>query len=92
MSDELRLYKLIEEIDLVQERGWISTGEFCVWISWMEVYDFMSGLKDIFGYGLFDDGGFDANVQDECICISLSDALGGFLSLEDVFPVDEYQH
>lgn len=95
----LELYKLImtpdeEDLDVsyVSEFGWISTGEFCVWVSYFEFDAFMHDLKEIFGNGMFDDGGFDANMQEDCVCIDLCSALGGYLDIAEVFPKDKYKH
>lgn len=93
----LELYKIIKEGDsygnsYVSEFGWISTGEFCVWVEYWSLNDFMEKLKEIFGYGMFDDGGFDANMQEDGVCIDLCEALGNYLDIEGVFPKDEYQH
>lgn len=100
MSDKnygLELYKIIKEGDgdgdsYVSEFGWISTGEFCVWVDYWSLNDFMKKLKEIFGYGMFDDGGFDANMQEDGVCIDLCEALENYLNIEDVFPKDKYQH
>lgn len=93
----LELYKLIMESNscgfpYVDEFGWINTGEFCVWVNYLWLNDFMSDLKKIFGNGIFDDGGFDANMQEDGICIDLCEALGGYLDIEEVFPKEKYQH
>lgn len=100
MSDKnygLELYKLIMEGDscdfpYVEEFGWISTGEFCVWVSYLWLNDFMTDLKNIFGNGMFDDGGFDANMQEDGICIDLCEAVGDYLDIEEVFPKEKHQH
>jgi hypothetical protein len=89
MSDELKLYKLIIEkdeygVNYVDEMGWISDTEFCVWVMYMNVADFMKGLTDIFGYGLFDDGGFDANMQSDGMCIDLCKAVGYSIDIESI--------
>ena len=46
----------------------------------------------MFGLGLFDDGGIEANMQTDCICIDLCILLGNYLDIETVFPKDQYQH
>lgn len=104
MSDKnygLALYKLIMEggddcgFQYVEEFGWISTGEFCVWVSYLWLNDFMTDLKRIFGNYIFDDGGFDANMQQDGVCINLCEALGNYLGIDDieeVFPKEKYQH
>ena len=97
MSDELKLYKLLTEIDedewiIVQELGWISNKEFCIWVSYAWIDVLVKELKSIFGYGIFDDGGFDARMQGDCVCIDLCMALEGYLDLENVFPKEKYKH
>lgn len=75
---ELELYKLCctndnaYEDDLVDELGWINDEEFCVWVSYLYLKEFMDALRKLFGYGVFDDGGFSANMQADCMCIDIS--------------------
>lgn len=97
MSREMRLFKLLtDEADYgfpyVSEMGWISDVEFCVWVNYTCVEDFMYVLTDIFGYGIFDDSGFNANMQHNCICIDLCKAIGDCLDIESIFSKTEYQH
>lgn len=92
MNGELELYKLCCTGDLVEEMGWISDTEFCVWVSYFCIQDFINGLQRIFGYGIFDDGGFDANMQVDGVCIDLCDAVGHCVDIKTVFPKDKYKH
>lgn len=103
MSDKnygLALYKLIMERDdcgfqYVEEFGWISAGKFCVWVSYLWLNDFMIDLKRIFGNYIFDDGGSDANMQQDGVCINLCEALGNYFSIDDieeVFLKEKYPH
>lgn len=98
MSDALELYKLCCTDDneysdcFVDELGWISDTEFCVWVSYLYLKEFMEKLTKIFGNGIFDDGGFDANMQESCVCIDLCEAVGSCIDIEIVFPKYEYQH
>lgn len=98
MNYELELYKLCYTDDneygicIVDELGWISDNEFCVWVSYLYLKEFMNKLKELFGYGIFDDGGFDANIQTDCVCIDLCEAIGNFIDIEEVFPKDKYEH
>ena len=96
---ELELYKLImtpNENDLdfsfAEEIGWINEKVFCVWVSYYWIKEFIDGLKNIFGNGLFDDGGFNANLQDTCICIDLCEAIGHIVDIEKIFPKEKYKH
>lgn len=98
MNYELELYKLImtpdlEDLDLsyIDEMGWVDD-MFLVWVSYIWLSDFIEGLKGIFGYGLFDDGGFNANMQSDGVCIDLCEALGSYISIENVFSKDKYRH
>lgn len=96
---ELRLFKLCctreseYEMNYVDELGWINDKQFCVLVPYLFVREFTEGLKKIFGYGLFDDGGFDCNMQFDGICIVLNDALSGYgIDFEEVFPKEKYRH
>lgn len=93
MNYELELYKLItDDNDYVSELGWVSDNEFFVWVSYLELYDFMKELKRIFGYGLFDDGSFNVNMREDSVCINLCEAVGNYLDVKEVFSKDRYQH
>lgn len=96
---ELELYKLIMTPDeshldfsYISEFGWINDKEFCVWVGYIWLDHFMNGLKEIFGNGLFEDGGFNGNMREDCVCIDLCSALDGCLDIEDVFPKEKYKH
>lgn len=95
---ELELYKLCCTDDnkygtcTVDELGWINDNEFCVWVSYLYLKDFMDSLKVLLGYEIFDDGGFNANMQGDCVCIDLCEAIGSFVDIEEVFPKDKYKH
>lgn len=72
----LELYKLIirpyesdSDICYAQEFGWINDRQFCIWIDHLALNEFMCRLKNIFGYGIFDDGGFNGNMQENCVCV-----------------------
>jgi hypothetical protein len=52
----------------------------------------MARMKSVFGHGIFDDGGFGANMQYNGVCIDLCKMLEGYVDIEDVFPKDKYQH
>lgn len=97
MSDELKLYKLIEskpenEWSCVSEYGWVSDDEFAVFVYHFNVGDFIKGLGDIFGLGLFDDGGFKATVKDTYMCFDLCEILESYVDMEEIFPKDEYRY
>jgi hypothetical protein len=96
MSDknyELELYKTItDDENCIDELGWINDTQFCVWVNYFRLDDFMDRAKSIFGYGMFDDGGFDSNMQYNGVCIDLCEMLERYIDIEEVFPKDKYQH
>lgn len=96
MSDrnyELELYQLITDEEYVDELGWVTDNEFCVWVKYVWMHVFMERLTEIFGYGIFDDGAFNANMQSDSTCIVLNDVLCGYgVDFEEVFPKDKYTH
>jgi hypothetical protein len=50
-------------------------------------------LKSVFGYGLFDDGGFDVRAIDDNLVFNLYDILSSYdCELEDIFSQSEYKH
>ena len=95
---ELELYKLCctddNEYDscMVDELGWANEHEFYVWVSYLYLKEFIESLEKMFGYGIYDDGGFNANMQSGCACIDLCGALEGYIDIESVFPREKYQH
>ncbi len=97
---ELELYKLImhpEEDDTdilyVDEFGWVSDTEFFVWINNIWFNEFISRLNDIFGYSLFDEGGIEARLGNDYVCINLNDFVSEYgIDLEKVFPKSNYTH
>lgn len=91
---ELELYKLIIEGNdgepFADELRWVSDTEFCIWVSFIDFYDFMSEAESIFGCGIFDDGGFTANIQTGYVCIDLCEMFQAYLDVENVFPKEKY--
>lgn len=85
---ELELYKLIMS-PIVDELGWINDKEFCVWIPYIWISEFLVELKDIFG---FDNEEVTINMQHDYICIELNELFGSYVEIEDVFPKDQYKH
>lgn len=88
----LELYKLITSTNYVSEFGWVSDTEFFVWVNNIWFSEFVCGMIDIFGYGIFDDENFNANIQSDCVCIDLTDVLDGLVDIEGVFLKDKYKH
>lgn len=96
---ELELYKLVvipEEIlggiSYISEFGWVSDEEFFIWVDFAWFEEFMERITEIFGYGIFDDGNFNANIQSDSVCIDLQKVLRGYVDIERVFPKDKYMH
>lgn len=97
---ELELYKLLinpeeDDIDIsyVDEFGWVSNTEFYVWISLNWFNEFVKRLGDIFGYSLFDEGGIEARIGSDYVCIDLEEVISGYgIDLEEVFPRSKYTH
>ena len=97
---ELELYKLLitpeeddADITYVDEIGWVSNTEFYVWINLNWFNEFVKRLNDIFGYSLFDEGGIEARIFSDCVCIDLEEVISGYgIDLEEVFPRSKYTH
>lgn len=92
----LRVYKLIAtddnpyKINLVDEYRWLGKYQFCVWVSYIWLNEFIEELKDILSEGMFDDGGFDGNFQYDCVCLNLSNIVDAYgIDLEEIFPYEE---
>ena len=97
----LKLYKLCATKEnstgycLVDELGWINETDFCIWVNYLWLWEFLGYFKEIFGSGVYDDGGFPVQMQEDHICINLSKALESYLSKEDlewIFPRNTYAH
>ena len=97
---ELELYKLITKEDdsriykYLSNMGWVNKKEFCVWVFYSQLQEFITRLKEIFSATIlnFYDGGFEGKLQENCICINLSKVIGDCVDLEYVFPKEEYPY
>ena len=97
---ELELYKLItKETDwggykYLNNVGWVNKKNFCVWIFYEQLQEFITRLKEIFSVTMleFYSGGFEGRLQETCICINLSQVIGEYVDLEYVFPKEEYPY
>lgn len=87
---KLDLYKLVNS-DIVTEKGWINDSEFCVWVNYIALDEFIDELKKLCGNGIFDDGAFNANMQEYGVCIDLCQIVADD-TMKEVFPFAEYQH
>ena len=97
--EEIKLYKLLltedneHETALADEIRWISKDKLLIWVPYLWINEFMTSIKEIFGEGMFDDGGFNGNFQRDCICIDLKEMLQDYnLNFESIFPVNEYSN
>lgn len=90
---EKNLYNLITKSDGIEEFGWINKEEFCVWIYYEYLKDFMENIANMFGFGIFDDGGFQVNMQSTGVCINLEDITGmDDIDLKELFPIEKFRH
>lgn len=96
---ELELYKLIIRPDeedgdfsYISELGWVNDTQFCVWVNYLVLDEFIERLKNLLGNGIFDDGGFNGNLQTDCVCIDLCKIVNCDMRVEYVFPKDKYKH
>ena len=97
---ELKIYKLImspdeddSAISYVEEFGWVSDTEFVVWVGIIWFYEFIKQLKEIFDETIFDEGGFEARIGSDYVCIDLVDVLSGYdIDFEEVFPKSKFTH
>ena len=91
INQELELYKLVTNQQA--ECGWISDTEFYIWLSYYEMADFMEKFSKIFGNCAFDDGGIEAHLVKDYICLDLTNALSGYdIDFEIVFPRENFKH
>lgn len=90
MNEELELYKLVMDSEsVVFNFGWIDEKSFCIWIPHFLLQKFVEQMKEIFGSSLFNDGGFDARIREEDVCINLSEVLGHRVDIAGMF--EEYR-
>ncbi len=99
-DDEIQLYKLImnpddrhPDVSYVTEFRWVNDKQFCIWIDYVWVEDFIKGMIEIFGHDIFDAGEIYANLQHNCLCIDLCEVFeGSDINIEELFPKDKYSH
>lgn len=95
----LELYKLIinpendPDIIYADEHGWVDDETFCVWVHLVWFADFIKALTDIFGYSLFDDGGIEARIGSNYVCVDLGKIASDYgIDLESIFPKEKNRH
>lgn len=81
---ELEIYKLINS-SLVDEFHW-DDDCFTVLVSYYNASEFIGKLKDIFGYGIFDDGGIQAVLKDTYFGFDLTFVTEDYIDFEKIFP------
>ena len=99
-DDEIQLYKLImnpddrhPDVSYVTEFRWVNDKQFCIWIDYVWVEDFIKGMIEIFGHDIFVAGEIYVNLQPNCLCIDLCEVFEyGDINIEELFPKDKYSH
>lgn len=93
----LKLYKVLATDDnkyetaLSDEIRWINNEKLLVWIPYMWIDEFINEIKEMFGITIFDEGGFNGNFQEDCICIDLEETIGYCdIDLKSIFPFEKY--
>lgn len=86
---ELDLFKLLTS-DLVDELGWINDHQFCVWVNYNALAEFMNKLLEITGADAFIAGEVNANLQGDGICLVMQDVMD--VNLIGIFPPSQYLH
>ena len=81
------LKEIIDEY--AEELGWVNAEVFCIWVRWCWIDDFLTDLRILYGCEVFDIEGIKALVQDDYICIELSDT---YIDIEELYPKEKYQH
>ena len=85
MMMKTELTKLITESDYVEYYKWVDD-MFLIWVSHIWWDNFIEELTEIFGNSIFDEGGFDAKIQEDFICIDLVEVLSLYVDIEEVVP------
>lgn len=86
---ELDLFKLLTS-DLVDELGWINDHQFCVWVKYANLEEFMHDLMKVTGSDTFVAGNIDANLQNYGICLVMQDVVD--INWIGIFPPSQYLH
>lgn len=91
------LYKLLltedneHETALAEEIRWVSGNKLLILVSYLWLNEFMTSMKEMFGCGIFDDGGFNGDFQEDGVCIDLEEMIGGYgVDLKELFPPKKY--
>lgn len=86
-----KLYKLIIESDYIECYRW-QDDMFLIWVTHLWWDNFIDELTRIFGNSIFDEGGFDAKIQEDFICIDLVEVLSSCVDIKEVFPRETDKH
>lgn len=74
--------------DFCNEYRWINDKEFCVWINYYNLQEFIDELNKIIRIEP-SNSECDAQIQDNCLCIVLNKSIideCGYYDLEEMFP------
>ena len=85
---ELRLYKLITESECVAGSEWIGD-EFSVRVQYIWLDEFIEKLTKIFDTGMFAEGGANATLFADYLCLDLCELVDAYVDLEEIFPRSE---
>ena len=100
MNTELELFKLIvipdgkdSDFSYAKEYGWVGNN-FIVCVDNSDWFEFVDELSKILGDQIFEGDYFNANIQKDYICFSLSELAESNedIDLERIFPKDIYEH
>lgn len=85
-SDQEELVRILDWY--AEELRWINDNQFCAWVPWIEIYDFLNELKESFGSAIFDEPKeMNANIQERYICFDLTEMFSGRDGfIEDTYP------
>jgi hypothetical protein len=90
---EQELFDLITKNEYIgiYKLGWVSENDFTVRVYHFGLSNFINKIIDLFGYGVFDNGGFNASVKENNCYIDLCEMLDGYANIENVFPEEQFK-
>ena len=89
LNMELELYKFLQsdKVSGYDIREWADGKCYLVWLNFWAIDEFV-GLAKRLGTD-FSEGGYDVNLQDNCICVDLNELYLDDIDLDKVFEVEE---